>query len=168
MKLEFGCGETPRRPDFFGVDIRPLPNIKFVCNAWDIDQHVEDSSVDEIYSRHFLEHLTFHQAAKTLTVWHKILKPNGIITTIVPDMDFHIKQWTNKDRKALLNNISYEDRACFGFWGKQRQEDLNNFWDVHKSGYDFPLLRDKLEQLGFTKVKRIKDKPKNLHVTCIK
>ena len=74
MKLEFGCGETPRKPDFLGVDVRSFPNIKYVCNAWEIDQHVEENTVDEIFSRHFFEHLTFQQADLTLASWYKILK----------------------------------------------------------------------------------------------
>ena len=60
MNLEFGCGDTPRKPKYFGVDVRDLPNVKYICNAWEIDQHVEENSIENIYSRHFMEHLTYN------------------------------------------------------------------------------------------------------------
>lgn len=61
------------RPDFAGVDVRPLPTVKYVCNAWEIDQHVDEQSVDEIFSRHFFEHLTFEHGAMTLQSWFRVL-----------------------------------------------------------------------------------------------
>ncbi len=88
--FEFGSGEKPQRFEFFGVHCRPLPTITYVCNAWNIDQHVEAGSVNEIYSRHFFEHLTFAQADKTARFWKKVLKDAGLVTMIVPDMIFHI------------------------------------------------------------------------------
>ena len=64
MKIEFGCGATPTKTDFKTCDIRNLPGIDFVCPAWEISNHVQLNTVDEIFSRHFLEHLTFIQANK--------------------------------------------------------------------------------------------------------
>jgi len=163
--LEFGCGETPRRPDFAGVDVRPLPTVKYVCNAWEIDQHVDEQSVDEIFSRHFFEHLTFEHGAMTLQSWFRVLKPGGLVTMIVPDMSFHVAQWLNPDRKVTINanGMSDEEWAISGFWGKQR-EGTYDVWDIHKSGYDYALLSDFVSQFGFVNVQRVEDMPKNLHV----
>ena len=49
VKLEFGCGETPRKPDFLGVDIRPSPSVTYVCIAWEIGRFFSGNSVQEIY-----------------------------------------------------------------------------------------------------------------------
>ncbi len=167
--LEFGCADRPRRPKFLGVDIRSLPNIKYVCNAWDIDKFVEDGVVDEIFSRHFFEHLTYQQADLTLKSWYKILKIGGKMEMIVPDMEFHIKQWLDPNRKTTINRngFSNEQWAKVGFWGHQNGE-LTDTWDVHKSGYDFPLLNNSLSYYGFKNIKRLNDKAYNLSIEAYK
>ena len=55
LNIEFGCGENPTKENFKTCDIRNLPGVDFVCPAWDIDQHVKENSVDEIFSRHFFQ-----------------------------------------------------------------------------------------------------------------
>ena len=169
MKLEFGCGESPS-PGFTSCDIRELPGVDYVCNAWDITNHVADNSVDLIYSRHFFEHLTFVQADWTLSAWKNILKPGGEVQIMVPDMRFHINQWLNPQRKTTINNgmQSDEEWAISGFWGKQRETEIGEIWDIHKSGYDFELLRDSLVNHGFNNVSRISEKKKNLFVKGFK
>lgn len=170
LGLEFGCGPSPRKPNYKGVDIRKFPNVEYVCNAWEITEHVEKNSVDAIYSRHFLEHLTFKQVDLTLQAWHEILKPGGEVYTIVPNMRFHIKQFLNPERASKMYNkiLTEEQVALAGFWGHQREKDLTDFWDVHKSGYDFPLLRKILSNHGFKDIKKIKSKQKNLVVVAYK
>ena len=37
--------------------------------------------------------------------------------------------------------------AIAGFWGWQRGE--GTVWDIHKSGYDFEMMRELLERFGF-------------------
>lgn len=166
--LEFGCGNEPRKPEFDGVDIRPFPNVKYVCNAWEIANHVVGGSIPYVYSRHFFEHLTFYQAKLTLQAWHTILIPDGIVQVIVPNMRFHIEQWLNPNRntKVHSNGMTDMEWAISGFWGKQRED--GNMWDVHKSGYDFELLKDFLQDHGFGEIEQIHDLPKNLNVVAKK
>ena len=171
--LEFGCGDNPTKPEFKGVDVRSLPNVSYVCNAWEISDHVPESSVDEIFSRHFFEHLTFEQADLTLMAWHQILKPGGFVEVIVPDMMHHIQQWLHPDRKNMpvhrdgAEDSTFQNESIKGFWGGQRGE-LNDSWDVHKSGYDYALLRDSLMNHGFQNIQQIESAPKNLHVKAYK
>ena len=56
--------------------------VKKMAESAGID-HVEKNSVEEIYSRHFLEHLTFAQAEACIKSWSAILKPDGKIQIIV-------------------------------------------------------------------------------------
>ena len=169
MKLEFGCGDNPRE-GFVGCDVRPLDNVQYVCDAWDIAKHVEKNSVTHIYSRHFFEHLTFKQADNTFAACHEIMASNGVFEIIVPDMLFHVRQWINADRDTTVNSngVTDEEWAIKGFWGGQRVDEYGPNWDVHKSGYDFPLLRKKLAQHGFRQITRLPDLPKNLTVTAFK
>lgn len=152
FELEFGCGETPTRKGCKTVDIRDLPGVDYVCNAWEIDSLVEPDTVDYIYSRHFFEHLTFAQGRKTLAAWKTILKPTGTIEMIVPNILLHISQWLSK------SNLS---RAKEGFWGKQREGETE-MWDVHKSGYDKETLLYLLLEEGFTNVHFPETLPKNV------
>ena len=93
MKIEFGGGKSPKKIDWIQCDIQDLPNIDIVCDAWKITDHVEKNSVEEIYSRHFLEHLTFAQAEACIKSWSAILKPDGKIQIIVPNLEWHFKQF---------------------------------------------------------------------------
>lgn len=169
LKIEFGCGDK-LTPGFVGCDVRDLPNVKYVCKAWEINKFVNSNSVQEITSRHFFEHLTFHDGSLTLKTWNKILKINGVLRICIPDMLFHIKQWISPNRKINFypNGSQEELWAIQGFWGKQRETEIGEVWDVHKSGYDYELLKDTLEAHSFRNVRRIQDLPKNLTVECIK
>jgi predicted SAM-dependent methyltransferase len=153
MKIEFGCGETPTKEGFKTCDIRDLPGIDFVCPSWEIDKHVAENSVDEIFSRHFFEHLTFSQGEKQLEVWYKILKSGGVCEMLVPNMDKHIEQW-------LTNSNLNHARA--GFWGWQRGE-FDDTWDIHKSGYNNEHLTMLVKEKGFVNVQSLASK-KSKHV----
>lgn len=160
MKIEFGCGETPTKQGFKTCDVRCLPNIDYVCPAWEIDLHITLESVDEIFSRHFFEHLTFPQGELVLEKWYKILKPNGKMEMILPNIDFHIQQWLNPKKKK------YFEHAKAGFWGWQRGE-LNDTWDIHKSGYNFTTLKELLISKGYKEIENLTEN-KHLRIVCKK
>jgi predicted SAM-dependent methyltransferase len=163
MKIEFGCGETPTKVGFKTCDIRALPGVDFFCPAWEIENLVGESSVDEIFSRHFFEHLTFKQGEKVISVWYKILKTNGILEMILPNMSFHVNQWLNKRKDPKEFN-----HAKAGFWGWQRGS-FEEVWDVHKSGYDFDLLSDLLRLNNFNGIQSLERlESKHLHIKCHK
>jgi len=171
LKLEFGCGDKQPKEGFVGVDIREYPHVKYICSAWEIDQHIEPNSVSEIYSRHFFEHLSFSQADKTIQAWKTILCHGGKMEMVVPNMLYHIYQWLDPDRKSKLvpgnSGLTLEEHAKRGFWGHQR-EGFEKIWDLHKSGYDWPLLFDFLTDNGFVEIQQIDSMPKNLHVVAYK
>lgn len=156
MKIEFGCGENPTKQGFKTCDIRDLPGIDFVCPAWDIEKLVNESSVDEIFSRHFFEHLTFQQGERQLEVWHKILKSNGVCEIMLPNMSFHIQQWINRSTDREIKH------AMAGFWGWQRGT-FDDVWDVHKSGYDEELLTKIVKEKGFVNIQSL-DSPNSKHL----
>jgi predicted SAM-dependent methyltransferase len=157
MKIEFGGGETPTKTDFLQQDIRDLPGIDFVCTAWEIDKLVDNNSVDEIFSRHFFEHLTFAQGEYLFEVWHRILKPGGRVEMMLPNMLLHVRQWVTGDPRAAKN-----------IYGGQRG-DFNDVWDVHKSGYDAYSMEDLVKEKNFVNYKSFNgDKSKHLHVEFYK
>lgn len=162
MKLEFGCGETPTKEGFKTCDIRNLPGVDYVCPAWEIDRLVAENSVDEIFSRHFFEHLTFSQGEIMLDKWRKILKSGGMCEMMLPNMTFHIQQWIERKTEREIRH------AKAGFWGWQRGE-FDDTWDVHKSGYDKQLLTSLISEKGFINIQSLaKPMSKHLHLKFYK
>jgi predicted SAM-dependent methyltransferase len=159
MNIEFGCGETPTKPGYKTCDIRNLPGVNYVCPAWDIGKYVGKNTVDNIWSRHFFEHLTFVQGEKVLDIWFDILKPGGSMEMMLPNMEYHIKQWIERKTEKEFKH------AQAGFWGWQRGDD----WDTHKSGYDAQSLERLLKQKGFVRILNLKPVSSNhLHLRCEK
>jgi len=106
-KLNLGCGEqTPRQwinVDYsLGARISKLPlfglinkNLRLFDINWnpDIVLHDlrkefpwEDQEVDVIYSSHTLEHLSREEGLHFLRECHRVLKTNGVIRIVVPDL----------------------------------------------------------------------------------
>ena len=159
-----GCGPDIRE-GFIHCDIRKFDHVDIVCKAWELSSFMME--VDHIYSRHMLEHLTNYEADRTLRDWFKALKTNGTIRIIVPDMDFHCRQWLEADwtEEALKEPMSDAKHSFAGLWGWQAEcdpwaENYNTtYWDVHKSGYNEKRIKLLLERIGFVDVKtEIKNK----------
>lgn len=162
MKIEFGSGQSPTKEGFKTCDIRDVPGVDFVCPAWEINKLVEPNSVQEIFSRHFFEHLTFRQGERMLKVWHEILVPGGKCEMMLPNMTYHIKQWNSRSTKREIKH------ANAGFWGWQRGT-LDDVWDVHKSGYDKELLIPIVEKHNFIRVRsHAQPTSKHLHLSFYK
>ena len=159
MKIEFGCGANPTKEGFLTCNIRDLPGIDFVCPAWDIVDHVGVNTVEQIFSRHFFEHLTFVQGEKLVGIWFCILKSGGVCELSLPNIDFHVKQWMIQ---------SDMDHARAGFWGWQREGEFE-VWDVHKSGYNQRTLTDLFTSKGFVNpISYRKPTNKHLHMSFTK
>ena len=162
MNIEFGCGANPKQAGYKTCDIRNLPGIDYVCSAIDIADHCDHNSVDNIFSRHMFEHLTFHAGELHLEACMKILVSGGELRMMMPNMTFHINQWLSKDPAVM-------EHAKAGFWGWQREVEEGEDWDIHKSGYDFNSLNELLLRKGFINIQRNKSlKHKHLSITAIK
>jgi predicted SAM-dependent methyltransferase/2-polyprenyl-3-methyl-5-hydroxy-6-metoxy-1,4-benzoquinol methylase len=163
-KIYVGCGEDIRE-GFYHCDIREFNHVDIVCKAWELSSFMME--VEHIYSRHMLEYLTNYEADRTLRDWFKALKTNGTIRIVVPDMDFHCRQWLEAEwtEESLKEPMSDAKHSFAGLWGWQAQcdpwaKDYNTtYWDVHKSGYNEKRIRLLLERIGFVDVKtEIKNK----------
>ena len=86
-KLDLGCG-TRKQPGFHGVDA-----IEFVG----VDQVVDlrqpwpwaDGSIEEVYSSHFVEHLTNRERVHFFNELYRVLKDKGTARIIVPHWANH-------------------------------------------------------------------------------
>ena len=162
IQIEFGCGADPRQLGYKTCDIRDLPGVDYVCSAIDIADYCEHNTVSNIFSRHMFEHLSFHDGELHLDACMKILKPGGEIRMMMPNIEFHVRQWLSRDPAAIKH-------ARAGFWGWQREVEEGQDWDIHKSGYDTLTLTQLLTDKGFTNVKaHSKPTGKHLIVTATK
>lgn len=56
--LELGCGSSKRIAESVGIDILDFPCVDVVGDIMEVLSSIETSSVDEVYSWHFIEHIS--------------------------------------------------------------------------------------------------------------
>ena len=100
--LELGCGRGEFLNNFkdlgldvIGVDISPEAvtfenglDVK-LCDVENEKLPFDDNTFDVIYSKSFIEHLYYPE--KYLEEAYRVLKPNGILLTLVPDWESNYK-----------------------------------------------------------------------------
>ncbi|MFN6943759.1 MAG: class I SAM-dependent methyltransferase [Cytophagaceae bacterium] len=157
MKIEIGCGKK-QRTGYLTCDIRKLPNVDYVCHADNLP--FENEQIDEVYSRHVVEHFTLKEFLKVLEEWNRVLKVNGEIYIICPNLLWHLEQILQGEHKSFYNKKSGENDRYWGFgslFGWQQDQ-----FDVHKFGYYFELMKDILEEFGFDNVEDLTNSGKGL------
>lgn len=93
----------------------------------------EDSSVSFIYSEHVMEHFRFDIALELFRECFRVLRPGGVVRTVVPDPDYR----------------TYENPEMVGFPGRKLPMNHPNKHKVRWSRY---MLGSTLEVLGFQAV----------------
>lgn len=79
--IELGCGPNPP-PDVIGIDQLQLEGVDFVADLEKGLPFLPDNSVDEIRSRHFLEHIeNFEDLMQEI---YRVLRPEGHHVAVVP------------------------------------------------------------------------------------
>lgn len=153
-RLYVGCGEHDK-PGYVGCDLRDLPNVSLVAKAWEVSKYC--TNLQEIYSRHLLEHLTLLEVQATLRDWHAALASDGFIRLEVPNLDSMVAKWSHAhwSQDHLEDKFSDARWGLAGLYGWQRECDPNqdsyspNYWDVHKIGFNESSMRYFLSEAGF-------------------
>jgi predicted SAM-dependent methyltransferase len=152
MKLHLGCGSR-RKEGYVNVDARETPATDLVAKAWELGSFTENS-VDEVYSRHMLEHLYPEDAELALIEWRRILVPGGRLHLIVPDLEFHCRQLLGRARSRFPDQRKHAFGSIFGW----RAEGFGGAkYDVHLWGYDFAELSDLVARCGFADINRLRN-----------
>ena len=157
IKIEIGSGRKSRK-GYLHCDIKKMPNVDYVCSADRLP--FKDNAVDEIYSRHLIEHFTLKEAVDVLKEWNRVLKKGGNVYIICPDLLWTLNQISKGSHKSLYVKKKGKNDRYWGFgslfgWQQDR-------YDIHKFGYYFSLLKDLLEECGFGKIKNYTNKPNSL------
>lgn len=99
--LNIGCGFT-FHPAWINIDVVPsAPEVQY-C---DITKNLPypDNYFDACYSSHVLEHLTKEESQQLLTECHRILKPQGVIRVVVPDLEAIVREYLRILEEISIN-----------------------------------------------------------------
>ena len=93
--IELGCGPNPPQ-NIIGIDHLALEGVHYVTNLEEGLKMIPDNSVDELHSRHFLEHIQNFETL--LTDIHRIIKPGGKHFVVVPHFanPYYYSDYTHK------------------------------------------------------------------------
>lgn len=160
-RLEIGSGGHPHK-GYIHLDIDPKWNPDIVADARKIP--LPDNSVDEILAQHVIEHFPWSETNKILKEWYRVLKPNGIIKIICPDLDYILRVYLSLDN-AFLDTWEKEiDEKGMSFpHGASDDKDIwINFklfssackYDNHFAAFNFRLLKKRLSAAGFDNIER--------------
>lgn len=138
IKLHLGCFYK-KIYGFTNVDIRPDVNPDLVDDCAKLEK-IQNESVDLIYTSHMFEHFSREDGRKALNRWYEVLKLGGTLRISVPDFEKIASHYVfYKDLKWLSHMLN----------GSQRHD-----FDYHLAMYDEATLKEELEAVGFTNVKR--------------
>lgn len=166
MKINLGSGPEKGSDGWMNIDLSGGADL-----AIDLTEGLpfDDRSTSQIYTSHFLEHLSYEQISPLLQECLRVLKPGAPLLICVPDSELFIHAYSNnlyqttslsdgtilkvprfiidsEERvysKALVNTGSKID------WLNYIAYSANE----HKYMFDRENLHNHLKQSGFTKIK---------------
>src|SRR5215469_5094698 len=115
--LNVGCGYPPRQklhPHFHGpdwreirLDLDPAVGPDIVCSITDMSP-VTTASVDAVWSSLNLEHLQRHEMPLALAEFIRVLKPQGLLLLMLPDL---CAKWRSSSSKIASKTRPTPRRA---------------------------------------------------------
>ncbi|MEH2051637.1 class I SAM-dependent methyltransferase [Nostoc sp.] len=177
LRINLGCGTTilegfvniDNSPSVFVQRIPGLKNLLYLLRIidqkkfereWPKDvifndalkelKKYPDSSVEEIFSSHFLEHLPLKKAILLLKQCKRVLSSKGKLRIVVPDLVFHAKYYletVSSAEKVAHDRFLFEVAGAYLVDSRKGQN--------HYYIYDYWSLKDLLLEIGFTKVERL-------------
>jgi predicted SAM-dependent methyltransferase len=151
-RLNIGCGQFPLA-FWLNLDRDPLAPAEMHTTVPPIP--AEDSSLDEIYAGHFLEHLNRAEAREFLRECYRCLAPGGRLGLVVPDTREILTRYLAGSIDAVeyplrvWNPIADLDAICGLFLYSTVQE------TPHKWSYEEKTLSRLMEEAGFVNIKPI-------------
>lgn len=112
VTIEFGPGHKKKFDNSIAIDCVPLECVDIVTDVQSGLSFIPDSSIDLIYSSHFLEHIDNLEVL--MAEFQRILKPGGCIKSVVPHFSnpYFYSDYTHKNLWGLYT-ISYFSKKSF-------------------------------------------------------
>jgi len=137
MKLIL-CAGTRHVKGFKTHDVKAYDGTDYVCDLFDIGQHVSENSCDEIHFTHALEHFPQAETQKVLGLIYGLLKPFGKLYIEVPNFSWHAQ---------LVQEGKHREAVYYAFGGQLDE------WDFHKTGFTYSILKEELEKAKFRDIR---------------
>ena len=137
MKLHLGYGNL-YLDDYINVDrYSGIADLKVDITDLSV---INNNKVSEIYMSHVLEHFKRSEVLNFLSECNRVLKIGGILRVSVPDFDQVVKVYNkNKNIAEVVGLLN----------GGQK-----NDYDIHFLNYNFEILKETLEFIGFHEIQR--------------
>jgi len=119
MKLNLGCDQW-KLEHFVNIDCDISVNPDVVADAARLP--FRDDTFDEIYAGHILEHM--HDPDLALIEWRRVLKPGGVITVTVPDIERGLEEY-----RARMISLDWLNQIAFGSEERDGQHHQQIFTD---------------------------------------
>jgi len=143
MKLNLGCG-LDKRSDYINIDCRREVKPDLVVDLEKMFLRMfKDDSIEEIYMKDFLEHLSWRVVDEFLEDCYRVLKRRGKVWIQTPDLEVIAKQ-VILDPDFEYGELSGYKAISFWVYGE-----LNYPENLHKCGFTIPTLKQLLERVGF-------------------
>jgi predicted SAM-dependent methyltransferase len=134
ITIDLGAADRPV-PGAIALDRRPLPTTRIVADVrW---LPFADASIDELISRHVIEHLLLEDARAALREWRRVLKIGGVLTLSCPDMLAMCRSYIRFHEQAEWPSLA---ALTHNFYGGQDYDLNHHYW-----GWN---IRDMLMELG--------------------
>lgn len=130
LMLDIGAGGYSSDDKFTSVDLYTECDI--YAPMWDIP--LPDNSVEAIFSSNALEHVEKSKVVPTLREWHRLLKPEGKLQLIVPDLEWACRWWLGHQQTDWSMDIIFGHQAHEG--------------EFHKTGFTRSILLDYFVEVG--------------------
>ena len=128
-KLNLGSGSF-LKPGYVNVDHREIEGVDVVADIANLPYTVD--SLDEIFLSHVAEHFTERRLIELLRYWFSLLKKDGKIVIIVPDIAAMTRQyvagelsWQNL-RQVILGGQDYNSDYHFNAFSVDYMEEVVN------------------------------------------
>jgi SAM-dependent methyltransferase len=166
LVLNVGCGpyNPEALPQLFRdgnwqeirLDINTAVNPDILGTITDLSA-VPDNSVDAVFSSHNLEHIYHYEVPLALGEFKRILKPDGFLMIVVPDMQTAAEFVARGDmeNEPLYISPGGPVRALWMFYGMGTEVPGMPYM-AHKTGFTAQNLTQKLQEANFSRVEVIR------------
>lgn len=112
-----------------------------------------ERTIDVVYSSHILEHFSREDGRRFLAECHRVLRENGIIRVVVPDLRHYVVEYI--EGRIQADEFVEKLGVLYGHSNNMLKNRLSPFIQFpHKCMYDSPRLLEILSEIGFDASKR--------------
>ena len=155
-----GCGPRGggRVPPFFNdwqqlrIDVDASVQPDLIADLTDLSP-LPSNSVDALWASHCIEHLYEHDVPRALAEFHRVIREDGFICILVPDLQT-VAQHIAADRlhETLYNSAAGPITPHDVLFGHGAAIAAGRTSMAHRSGFTPTLLLKRLQESGFAEI----------------